>query len=78
MRERAGRKITENCPTVPIHYLYRLANFTGPRWGRAAIPVPPRCVRALHTHTSVAVCLFVNTALADTSERIYDFIEFPR
>lgn len=25
-------KITENCPTVLIHYLHRLANFTAPRW----------------------------------------------
>ena len=27
-----ARKITENCPTVPIHYLHRLANFTAPGW----------------------------------------------
>lgn len=59
MRERAGRKITENCPTVPIHYLHRLANFTGPRWGRHSCAAA-LCTRVTHTHerSRVFICKY--------------------
>lgn len=43
MRERGG-KITENCPTVPIHYLHRLANFAGPRWAAMSLRFRGACV----------------------------------
>lgn len=51
-----ARKITENCPTVPIHYLHRLANFTAPgwRWARHARYFLSR--RALRLCVCVYVC----------------------